>query len=69
MLAIAGQLDREAGEALLVAVGALSAPTTAGDTRTSPQRRADALVEICHQVMNTATLPEVAGERPTSPSP
>jgi hypothetical protein len=36
----------------------------AGDRRTTPQRRADALGEICHQWMDGANRPSIAGERP-----
>ena len=59
MLMITGRLEREAGEAVVTAINALTAPTAAGDLRTSPQRRAHALAEICHQHLNTGTAPEV----------
>ncbi len=72
MLSVNGRLDREAGDVLLTAIGALSTPRAAGlgalggdtDLRTSPQRRADALTELCQQVLSAGDLPEVAGERP-----
>jgi len=72
MLSVNGPLDREAGDTLLTAIGALSTPRAAGlgalggdtDQRTSPQRRADALTELCQQVLSAGDLPEVAGERP-----
>ena len=69
MLSINGRLDREAGDVLLTAIGALSTPRAGGlsgdtDQRTSPQRRADALIELCQQVLTAGGLPEVAGERP-----
>jgi len=86
MLSINGRLDREAGDVLLTAIGALTGPRTASsptgdlsggppgddgggwsadtDQRTGPQRRADALVELCHQVLAAGGLPDVAGERP-----
>jgi len=72
MLSINGRLDREAGDVLLTAIGALATPRAAplgglsGDTdqRTSPQRRADALTELCQQVLTAGDLPEVTGERP-----
>jgi len=69
MLSINGRLDREAGDVLLTAIGALSTPRAGGlsgdtDQRTGPQRRADALIELCQQVLTAGGLPEVAGERP-----
>jgi len=72
MLSINGRLDREAGDVLLTAIGALSTPRASGlgglsgntDQRTGPQRRADALIELCQQVLSAGGLPEVAGERP-----
>ncbi len=69
MLSINGRLDREAGDVLLTAIGALSTPRAGGlsgdtDQRTGPQRRADALTELCQQVLSAGDLPEVAGERP-----
>jgi len=72
MLSINGRLDREAGDVLLTAIGALTTPRASGlgglsgdtDQRTSPQRRADALTELCQQVLTAGDLPEVAGERP-----
>ncbi len=64
MLSVNGRLDREAGDVLLTAIGALSTPRTGDDLRTSPQRRADALTELCQQVLSAGDLPEVAGERP-----
>ncbi len=64
MLSVNGRLDREAGDVLLTAIGALSTPRTGDDLRTGPQRRADALIELCQQVLSAGDLPEVAGERP-----
>jgi len=64
MLSVNGRLDREAGDVLLTAIGALSTPRTGDDLRTGPQRRADALTELCQQVLSAGDLPEVAGERP-----
>lgn len=48
---------------------ALNAHTQPGDrdqadTRTPAQRRADALVEVCRQVLDAGTLPSVNGEKP-----
>ena len=64
MLSVNGRLDREAGDVLLTAIGALSTPRTGDDLRTGPQRRADALIELCQQVLFAGDLPEVTGERP-----
>ncbi len=64
MLSVNGRLDREAGDTLPTAIGARSTPRTGDDLRTSPQRRADALTELCQQVLSAGDLPEVAGERP-----
>ena len=48
MVAIDGLLDAEGGEIVLSALdSALTAGRGSGDGRTTPQRRADALVELC----------------------
>jgi len=44
--------------------GRAGGPTGDVDQRTGPQRRADALVELCHQALADGGLPDVAGERP-----
>jgi hypothetical protein len=55
MVAIDGLLDPESGELVLAALDAvMSADRDPGDIRTKPQRRADALVQLC------------AGERPAT---
>jgi len=75
-----GDLDPETGETVLTALGAVldtEARSTAGtstagtstagadrDDRTSAQRRADALGEICLSWLDRSDRPEVAGERP-----
>jgi len=61
---IAGTGEVEGAETILTAIEAAARPTSTSDTRTPAQRRYDALVEICHQHLNTGTGPEVAGERP-----
>jgi uncharacterized protein DUF222/HNH endonuclease len=66
MVRIDGDLDAETGQ---VVITALRAAMTGGgrdasDGRSAPQRRADALGEICHQWMDGANRPSVAGERP-----
>jgi hypothetical protein len=68
MVRVDGDLDPEAGETLLTALGAvLDAEARAGDPddrRTPAQRRADALGEICRQWLDAGDRPQVAGERP-----
>lgn len=65
---IDGDLDPEAGEALLTALRAvLDTDARSGgrdDDRTPAQRRADALGEICRQWLDNGGRPFVAGERP-----
>jgi len=66
MVRVDGDLDPEGGETLLSALRAvLDAEARSGaDERTPAQRRADALVEICRQWLDSAERPTVAGERP-----
>ena len=68
MVRVDGDLDPETGESLLTALRAvLDTDARSGDrqdTRTSAQRRADALGEICRQWLDGGTRPVVAGERP-----
>jgi hypothetical protein len=67
MVRVDGNLDPETGEALLTALGAVldaEARSGGGDARTPAQRRADALGEVCHQWLDGAGRPTVAGERP-----
>ena len=59
-----GRLDAEGGATLRTALNALSGPPTAEDYRTPTQRRADALVELARQQLDSGTLPEVGGQRP-----
>src|SRR5262245_2048686 len=59
-----GQLDLEGGAAVLTALDALMTPPGLEDTRTAPQRRADALVELCRLGLTRDWLPTVAGQRP-----
>jgi hypothetical protein len=48
MVAVDGMLDAEGGELVLSALeSAMAAARDARDTRSTPQRRADALVELC----------------------
>ena len=67
MVRVDGDLDPETGETLLTALRAVmdaEARSGEGDDRTPPQRRADALGEICRQWLELADRPRVAGERP-----
>jgi hypothetical protein len=63
-----GDLDPETGSSLLTAIGAVvDAERRAGDVdddRTAPQRRADALGEICRSFLDRTDRPVVGGERP-----
>jgi hypothetical protein len=61
---VSGVLDPEGGEALLAALAPLSGPAGPADDRTPGRRRADALVELCHQRLDAGTLPALGGERP-----
>jgi hypothetical protein len=68
MVRVDGDLDPEAGETLLTALGAVldaeSHSRPQDDLRTPAQRRADALEEICRQWLDMSDRPTVAGERP-----
>lgn len=67
MVRVDGDLDPEAGETLLTALRAVmdaGSRNGSDDDRTPPQRRADALHEICRQWLDLAERPTVAGERP-----
>jgi hypothetical protein len=74
MVRVDGDLDPEAGEALLSALGAVMDAEVRGrsggggradrERRTAAQRRADALHEICRQWLDRSDRPTVAGERP-----
>lgn len=68
MVKVDGVLDVDVGRTVMTAVDAVvsaevrSAPPD--DQRTSAQRRADALGEVCRQWLDGSTRPEVGGERP-----
>ena len=67
MVRVDGDLDPKAGDTLLTALGAVmdaDARTGETDLRTTEQRRADALHEICRQWLDRSHRPTVAGERP-----
>ncbi len=69
MVSVDGLLDREAGAVLLTALGAATAPCGPDDHRSSGQRRADALVDICGHALDTGTqvLPAECGHTCWSP--
>ncbi|MFN8035192.1 MAG: DUF222 domain-containing protein [Acidimicrobiia bacterium] len=58
-----GLLDAEGGAIVATALDALMRPLP-GDTRTAPQRRADALVELARRQLDGGGLPARGGERP-----
>ena len=68
MVRVDGDLDPETGETLLTALRAvLDAESRSGDGldgRTSAQRPADALGEVCRQWLDGVDRPVVGGERP-----
>jgi Domain of unknown function (DUF222)/HNH endonuclease len=63
-VAVSGVLDAEGGEVLLTALAALSGRWGPDDERSPGQRRADALVELCHRQLGRGELPALGGERP-----
>jgi hypothetical protein len=66
MCRVDGDLDPEGGQVVLTALRAqMDADGRDGrDLRTPPQRRADALVEICRRWLDGADRPDAGGERP-----
>ncbi len=64
---IDGSLDPESGQTVLVALRAMQdawARDGVEDRRSAPQRRADALAELCRAWLDRSDRPKVAGERP-----
>ena len=59
-----GRFDSEAGAIIQTALNALSGPPTPDDKRTPKQRRADSMVELARQKLDSGTLPEVGGQKP-----
>ena len=57
-------LPREDSEAFLTALEPLARRTALSDTRSAGQRRADALVGVCEQVLRHGELPDSGGQRP-----
>ena len=64
MTSIEGMLDPEAGATLAAALTPLCRPVGPEDTRTSSQRRADALTELARTVLAHGGLPDHGGDRP-----
>src|SRR6266581_456213 len=61
LTAVKGLLDPEAGETLLAALQPLARPAGPGDPRSAPQRRADALAELCRRQLEGGRLPAAGG--------
>jgi hypothetical protein len=64
MTSISGMLDPAGAAAFKAALRALMHRGGEDDTRTTQQRRADALVSLANQVLHSGQLPDVAGDRP-----
>ncbi len=66
MVRVDGDLDPETGQTVICALRAVcdAEVGSADDPRSSPQRRADALGEICRQWLDGTDRPLVGGERP-----
>jgi hypothetical protein len=66
MVRVDGDLDPETGQTVISALRAVcdAEVRCTTDHRTSPQRRADALGEICRRWLDTDDRPLVGGERP-----
>ncbi len=63
-LYVRGRLDAEGAAIVQTAIDALMRPPGAGDERTTPQRRADALVDLARLALSGDQLPSVGGDRP-----
>jgi hypothetical protein len=64
MVSVDGLLDPESGSLLLTALSAASGRRGPDDHRSAPQRRADALVEVCQHALDTGAEPHQGGVRP-----
>lgn len=66
MVRVDGDLDPETGQTVISALRAVcdAGVRSQADHRSSPQRRADALGEICRQWLDRTDRPLVGGERP-----
>ena len=64
---IDGDLDPESGQTLMTALRSVEdawARDGVEDPRTAPQRRADAMTELCRSWLDRSDRPQLAGERP-----
>jgi hypothetical protein len=64
---IDGDLDPESGQTLITALRSVEDAWSRdglADPRSAPQRRADALTELCRAWLDRSDRPQVAGERP-----
>jgi hypothetical protein len=59
-----GVLDAEAVDVLQAALAPLMTPTGPGEDRTTPQRRADALVDLARRALDAGELPDLGSQRP-----
>ena len=66
MVRLDGDLDPEGGAVVMTALRSLAEPAglDPDDGRTSPQRRADALVDLCRDFLDSGDAPRAGGERP-----
>lgn len=64
MTALDGLLDAEAAALLTAALDPFLVPDGAGDARTTPQRRADGLVQVIAAAADGGQLPVSGGQRP-----
>ena len=67
MIRVDGELDPEAGQTVMTALGSMLDAWSRGDAvdaRTPAQRRADALAEICRRYLDSPERAAIAGERP-----
>lgn len=64
MRRVDGWLTPTAGEALEIAITALTPPKREEDHRTPRQRRHDALEDLCRDWLDNGTTPTVGGEKP-----
>jgi len=66
MVRVDGDLDPEGGAVVMAALRSLAEPAALdhSDSRTSSQRNADALVDICRDHLDSGDTPRLGGERP-----
>ncbi|HVE99436.1 MAG TPA: DUF222 domain-containing protein [Mycobacteriales bacterium] len=64
MVAVRGLLTPLVGEALLVALDAVSAPAGPEDVRTAAQRRHDGLYDLLRAALDASALPDSGGSKP-----